>query len=360
MISRRIFRRLDVFSPRLMMFSSSSATEGSNGFMDLYSKSTEEFRLGNLDLATEFSRKALAEADETKSVNWRDIAAVQLNLAHMLKLNSQFVDARVFAEKALAGLDARFSSNKLEVCHTLDVLAELCCELGDYPTASEHVIRAIEVKSRIGGTAGASLAKSYNIRGAIMLNEGQLAQARSDFIRALAINVRHHGRDRPLPLSTGITLSNIGGVLRKEGNRVSETVALYREVVESFEGSLSNAESSWMVGSALADLAESLVELGTEPAITEAKDLLTRALHIFLSTRGIGHPSTERAANLLKECGTRPVSDATTEIDLNFVDTLLNECEKVVPRNEGRVSGDVIFLDRRGHIGHGHPHTPLF
>jgi tetratricopeptide (TPR) repeat protein len=257
-------------------------------------------------------------------------------------------------------LDAHFSNSKLEVCHALDVVAELCCELGDYNTAKERVNRAIEVKSRISGAAGIGLAKSYNIRGAIMLSEDQTAQARSDYIRALAINVRHHGRSRPLPLSIGITLSNIGGVLRKEGNRVPETVSLYREVVDSFESSLSNQENSWMVGSALADLAEALIEEGTISSLSEAKDLLTRALHIFLSTRGVGHPSTERAAALLKSCAAQEPKDTHIEVDVNFVDTLLNECEKVVPRQEGRVSGDVLFLDRRGHVGHGHPHSPLF
>ena len=326
-------------------------------FKDLYSSATEAFRNGNLELAAEFNSRALL-LDEP---SWRDVAAVNLNQAHILKLLAKFPDALTTAQKGLEALDRNFSSNKLEVCHALNVVAELNCELGNFDAALKDIVRAIEIDSRIGGPVFSNprLGKSYNIKGAIFLNQDMLAQARSDFIRALAINVSCYGRSRPLPLSIGITLSNIANVLHKEGEGAECCVAIYREVVDSFE---QKQDNSWMVGAALSDLAESLILTKTSAGVEEAKGLLARSLHILLSTRGIHHPSTEKSADLLKSISTSENSPGleTTEYANDFVDTLLNECELVIPKLEGTVSGDIIFLDRRGHVGHGHPHTRLF
>ena len=179
---------------------------------------------------------------------------------------------------------------------------------------------------------------------------------RCDFIRALAINVKAYGRDRPLALPIGITLSNLAGVIGKEADRTVECVAIYREVVEAFEAR--GHGNGWMVGSALTDLAESLI-IGNV-GIEEARQILTRAVHILLTTRGLDHPSTRRAENLLRECAKKDANEsACLEEDRKFVETLLDECEHVFPKGELKVSGDIVFLDRRGHVGFGHPHTPL-
>ena len=331
-------------------------------FREAYDRSTEEFRSGNLDLSVEFSRQALEVAKNDKSVIWRDIAAVRLNLAHMLKLQSDFRQAVTLAEESLRDLDAHFSTSKHEVAHALDVVAELHCELGELKRGLECIARSLEIKQRLHGVDGLPLARSYNIRAALMLAENRVEEARSDFIRALGINVRHHGRQRPLSLAIGINLSNIGGVLRTESGREDACVSLYREVVKCFESHISNPESSWMMGVALTDLAESLLAIGAESSIQEARTLLTRAIHICLVTRGSDHPSTNRAASLLQKSAQTHTQNHMRLLEVeatDFVETLLNECEQVIPKKITRVSGDVIFLDQRGHVGHGHPHTPL-
>ena len=333
----------------------------SESFRTLYEKATEAFSKGNLDLAVEFNSKALQQnRSNVLDANWKDVAAVRLNQAHIMKLQADFPSALEHASIGLKALDERFTSNKLEVCHALNLVAELNCELGNFETATKEINRAIDIETSIGGVSSARLAKSYNIRGTILLNQNYISEARSDFIRALAINVHHHGKQRPLPLAVGITLSNIGNVIRKEKSCASNCVAIYREVVSSFDSELSNKENSWMFGSCLADLAQSLIDTKTTNGITEAKNLLARALHIFLSTRGISHPSTEKAASLLKSLSSLTVSEEEFVDDGNFVDTLLNECEQVLPKRQARVSGDILFIDRRGHVGKGHPHTPLF
>jgi tetratricopeptide (TPR) repeat protein len=361
MLRKLLFHR-PLSATILRRFSGVAASDSPSRFMELYTKATDEFRLGNLEKSIEFNREALKEADLNTSISWRDVAAVQLNQSHMLKLIYELVEARSLALLALGKLDAHFSSNKHEVCHALDVVAELCCELEDLKEGMKFIDRALEIKSRVDGPSGLSLARSYNIRGALLLKDDKIEEARSDYLRALGINIRNHGRERPLPLAVGITLSNIGGVLRKEKDRVSECVALYREVADCFEANVSNPEKSWMLGSALTDLAESLMDVKSKAARDEAKSHLARSLHIFISTRGMDHPSTARAAGLLRLTGQSTTEEETSpsiENSTEFVDNLLNECERIVPRKEGKVSGDIIFLDRRGHIGHGHPHSPL-
>ena len=182
-------------------------------------------------------------------------------------------------------------------------------------------------------------------------------------MRALGLHIREYGRSRPVPLSIGITLSNLAGSLRRDAARAKECVAIYRVVVESFANSSEN--DTWMEGNALCDLGEALMDSGTQQDVYEARECLTRALHIFLSTRGIDHPSTSRATILLQKTASvvpklDPVNPEESVADI--VDTLIDEAMTVVPpkSTDIRVSGDVLFLDRRGHVGHGHPHKPLF
>jgi tetratricopeptide (TPR) repeat protein len=323
----------------------------------MYTDITSEFKRGNLESSVYLCMKAIEEASKESKIYWKELAAFQLNLGHIFKLQCKFKDALEISEEGLKTLDSHYSSAKLEVCHALDVVAELACELSEYKRAHEVIDRSIGIKSGMQGPSDISLAKTYNIRGTVNLNEGSSAQARSDFIRALAINVQHFGTNRPLAMPIGITLSNLVNALSREDTfDISQGVALYREVVASFEAV---EQDSWLTGSALTDLADALISSKTGKGIDEAKELLMRALHIFMTTRGLDHPSTDRAASLLK--ATASASFEVDELieDIDFVDTLIKECENVLPKKQTRVSGDIVFLDKRGHVGHGHPHTPL-
>jgi len=342
-------------------FSAAPSKEGREMFMDLYGKATQEFRQGNLELSIELSRKAIQEAKSSTEIFWKDVAAVQLNLAHLLKLQSKFEDAWSVATTALKSLDGHFSSNKAEVCHALDVVAELCTELGRFDEALGYTDRALELKSRLYGVSSAQSANTYNIRGTVFMNKNLLDQSRSDYIRALGINVRTHGRKQPLPLPVGVTLSNLAVVLLRN-DRIEECIAIYEDVVRSFDAAVENNTNSWMYGNALCDLAECRLRRNQSEDREEAKSLITQALHIFLITRGIEHPSTERATALLKQAteSSQSITPAVESIQINFVNTLLDEAERIVPKKgDIKISGDILFLDRRGHVGHGHPHTPL-
>jgi tetratricopeptide (TPR) repeat protein len=332
-------------------------------FMNLYERITHDFKLGNLDSCVSLSEEAIQVAKQAGDVPWKDVAAVQLNLSHILKLLNRVDDATGMAKRALASLDSHFSSCKPEVCHALDVVAELCTESNEFDEALKLTNRAIELKTRLYGAHCVQLAKTYNIRGAVFFKQDQLASSREEFIRALGLHVREFGRNRPLPVPIGITLSNFAGALRRDPLKVKECVAIYRAVVESFSEANSSGSDTWMEGNALCDLGESLVESGSQAELEEARECFTRALHIFLSTRGIDHPSTSRATFLLqKTTSIIPKLDPLNEVIVDIVDSLIDEAITVVPpkSTDIRVSGDVLFLDRRGHVGHAHPHKPLF
>ena len=340
-----------------------SSPTGLSTFMNLYERITNEFKIGNLDGCVSLSEEAIQIAKQEGDVPWKDVAAIQLNLSHILKLLNRIEDATLMAKRALGSLDTHFSSCKPEVCHALDVVAELCAESNEFEEAFRLTDRAIELKTRLHGANCVQLAKTYNIRGAVFLKQEQLQSSREAFMRALGLHIREYGRSRPVPLSIGITLSNLAGSLRRDAARAKECVAIYRVVVESFANSSEN--DTWMEGNALCDLGEALMDSGTQQDVYEARECLTRALHIFLTTRGIDHPSTSRATILLKKTASvvpklDPVNPEESVADI--VDTLIDEAMTVVPpkSTDIRVSGDVLFLDRRGHVGHGHPHKPLF
>jgi tetratricopeptide (TPR) repeat protein len=338
---------------------------GTQSFLDLYSRASSEFQAGNLEISLSISKRALELYSSDTEIARRDVAAVRLNVSHILKLLNRFPESKEMADLALKELDLSFSTNKPEVCHALDVLAEVCCEIGEVDEGLQRIERGLELKTRIHGTSGLALAKSYNIRGTLLAQRGEIERARSDYLRALGINVMHLGRTRPLPVPVGITLSNIAGVLRREGGPINRCAAIYRCVLESFESNLPNSENSWMVGSCMTDLSDCLLESRNPRYRDEAKTLLARSVHIFLSTRGLDHPSTARATSLLRRCDNlksqqhESSSPDDSPEDQAFVTTLLDECEKIVPKQADKVSGDIIFLDRRGHVGHGHPHAPL-
>ena len=352
--------------PIIRRLFSSQETPGTykTKFLGLYDRITNEFKEGNLDNCVSLSEEAIQVAKESDEVSWKDVAAVQLNLSHVLKLLNRVDDSLLVAKRALVTLDSHFSSCKPEVCHALDVVAELCAETDDFEEALKLTDRSIELKSRLYGVHSMSLAKSYNIRGAVFLKQDRLQASRSEFVRALGVHIRAHGANRPFAVPVGITLSNIAGLLRQDPCNIKDCMALYRAVVESFGHANATGNDMWMEGNALCDLAETLQTSGTQSDIEEARECLTRALHIFLSTRGMDHPSTARATFLLqKTAGVVPKLNPTeTGGPSTIIDSLFAEAASVVPPKSSdiKVSGDVLFLDRRGHVGHGHPHTPLF
>jgi hypothetical protein len=59
-------------------------------FKKLYFRATNEFQSGNLELSVKFCRDALAVPEIDAKDNWKDKAAVQLNLSHILKLQCNF------------------------------------------------------------------------------------------------------------------------------------------------------------------------------------------------------------------------------------------------------------------------------
>jgi len=333
-------------------------------FLGLYDQITNEFRGGNLENCVSLSEQAIQVAKESDEVSWKDVAAVQLNLSHILKLLNRLDDSILVAKRALSTLDSHFSSCKPEVCHALDVVAELCAESDDFEEALKLTDRAMELKSRLYGAHCVQLAKSYNIRGAVFHKQNRLQASRSEFVRALGVHIRAHGSTRPFAVPIGITLSNIAGLLRQDPANNKDCMTLYRVVVEAFGHANTNGNDMWMEGNALCDLAETLQASATQSHIEEARECLTRALHIFLSTRGIDHPSTARATFLLQSLSSVVPKLTPVEPDnpSQIIESLITEATSVVPAKSSdiKVSGDVLFLDRRGHVGHGHPHTPLF
>jgi len=333
-------------------------------FVNLYERITNEFKNGNLDNCVSLSEEAIQVGKQSDEVPWKDLAAVQLNLSHILKLLNRHDDATPVAKRALATLDSHFSSCKAEVCHALDVVAELCAESDELEEALKLTDRALELKSRLYGAHCVQLAKSYNIRGAVFLKQDKLEASRSEFLRAFGVHLRAHGSSRPFAVPIGITLSNIAGLLRRDPTNNKDCMSLYRAVVESFSHANTDGNDMWMEGNALCDLAETLLESATQSDVEEARECLTRALHIFLSTRGLDHPSTGRATFLLQKTGqiVPKLIPVDSDKPSDIIETLLQQATSVVPPKSSdiKVSGDVLFLDRRGHVGHGHPHTPLF
>jgi tetratricopeptide (TPR) repeat protein len=194
-----------------------------------------------------------------------------------------FEPARSFFERALAVRKRSFGSNDALTATSMNNLARLLRDQGDFTGARSLSERALAIREEVLGPEHAHTAASLNNLASLLQAQGSLLQVRSLFERALMIREKEFGPNHP---KTAASLINVARILRdqakfKEGRAFAERGLAIREK---------------MLGSDHPRTAAGLNVLGSllqgEAQFTVAKPLFERALTICQNVLGVEHPYT--------------------------------------------------------------------
>ena len=279
---------------------------------------------------------------------WLKVASARINTAFAYKLLAEFDKAIEQVKEGVKLLDAHFTQCKPELCHALDLCGELYIASGKHSEAQAYVSRSLEIKQSIYPQQSPHLVNSFNLQGAMHFAAGRLPEAETTFLKSIAICVNNFGYQAPLNQQLGVTLSNLAGVWRAR-DEWQKCVEAYTAVVGSFEAHF--GESSWMTAQASVDLGLSLISAGAPRA---AREHLVKGLGILVTTSGPSHPSAVAAMEALK--ATQNITEDDVLIPFGSLDEYF---KKMKTEKSAKVTGDFYVLDRRGHVGGGHPFSQL-
>ena len=279
----------------------------------------QAFAESNFQLSAEKNQEAVKLADDGKQILLPELATARVNAAYALKQLCKYEEARVECDAGLQVLCKEYNSYKPAVAATLDLLAELCVALGDLDDAAKHAERAIEIRSIWGNNDSTALATSYNVLGAVRLEQGDRAEARRAFREALRLHVLQENPNWPskenqadvLSVPSAVALSNYAGILRKE-NKTAGCIEALRCSAEAFEANL--GEEDPIVGMVLCELGATLVR---DAQFNEAAEPLRKSLAILTKAYGFQHPHTLAAIEWSAHCANRrsgPSSNPDAEV----------------------------------------------
>ena len=176
------------------------------------------------------------------------------------------------------------------VAVSLNNLAALLRDMGDYAAAEPLFRRALAVAEKVLGPEHPETGASYSNLAGLLYHIGDYAAAEPLFLRALAIAEKAQGPEHP---STGTSLNNLAVLLRDIGD-CARAEALLRRALAIYEKTLGPNHIS--TGGSLDNLAILLKNLGD---YASAEPLYRRALAIAEKSQGPEHPSTGTTLNNL-------------------------------------------------------------
>jgi tetratricopeptide (TPR) repeat protein len=280
---------------------------------------------------------------------WLKVASARINTAFAYKLLAEFDKALIQVEEGIKLMNAHFTKCKPELCHALDLSAELLIAAGRHNDAQQYVTRSLDLKKNIYPAGSPHFINSLNLQGAIHFSATDLSKAESSFTESMKIGISNFGVDAPIHQQLAVTLSNLAGVWRAQEGRWRECVEAYQAVTESFGAHF--GEASWMTAQASVDLGLSMIHGGAPKA---SKEHLVKGLGILMSTSGPSHPSVIAAMDALQNIRDVEGHDAFLE------DTFLKSFfESLQVKEVTKIGSDFHILDSRGHVGGGHPFSQL-
>jgi tetratricopeptide (TPR) repeat protein len=184
---------------------------------------------------------------------------------------------------ALAIRENVFGSEHPNTASSLNNLASVLQDLGDFAGARQLFERALAIRENVFGSEHPNTASSLNNLASVLRTEGHFAKARALFERALAIYEKTHGPEHP---ETASSLNNLATVLNDQGDFVGARQLLERALA-IYEKALGPEHSKTVTN--LNNLA---VPLQAQGDFAGARPLLERALAIREKVLGPEHPET--------------------------------------------------------------------
>jgi tetratricopeptide (TPR) repeat protein len=199
----------------------------------------------------------------------------------------KYAEARKNYQDAVAEA-GRFGAHDRRLAASLNNLAALLYDYGDYAQAESLFKRALGILERNAPAGDGDVANALNNLAALSSRSGRLEEARAMYERAIAIQARLDP-DAPEPATI---LNNLADVMRRQG-RDAQAVALYRRSIASWNKQGAGAQAALTMG----NLATLFFVAGR---LDEAQDLLERCVRTQTELQGPDHP---RLANNLAHLG---------------------------------------------------------
>ena len=194
-----------------------------------------------------------------------------------------FADGIPKGREALAIRERILGPDHPEVAASLDTLAWLLLENGDYAEARPLFERALQIRERALSRNSRAVASTLNGLGYLLFLSGDYAQAQPFLERARQILERNPGPNHP---AVAVSLNNLGLVLHHGVGDYAAAKSLHERALQIREQAL--GPNHVLVAQSLNNLGELLQDLGNYPA---ARPLFERALQIREQSLGPNHPA---------------------------------------------------------------------
>ncbi|MBI3456088.1 MAG: CHAT domain-containing protein [Candidatus Rokubacteria bacterium] len=228
------------------------------------------------------AREALAIRDQELGPRHPDVAESLQTLADLLRDSGDYAAARPLLERALRIREQAFGATHPWVAHSLDALGHLLYVTGDYRAARPLLERALTLREQALGPTHPVVAVSLTDLALVLSATGNLAGATALHERALQIRERALGPNHP---GVAASLHDLGE-LRREGGDYAAARRLHERALRIREQAF---------GPSHPGVARSLHALGAVLLLTgdyaAARPLFERALQIRQQALGPKHPA---------------------------------------------------------------------
>ena len=218
------------------------------------------------------------------------VATTLNNLALLYHQMGDYEKALPLYQRALEISEKVLGPQHPSVAQTLNNIAELYRQMGDYEKALPLYQRALEIREKVLGPQHPSVATTLNNLAALYESMGDYEKALPLYQRALEISEKVLGPQHP---SVATTLNNIAELYRQMGD-YEKALPLYQRALEIIEKVLGPQHPD--VATTLNNLAAFYYQMGD---YEKALPLYQRALEIIEKVLGPQHPDVAATLNNL-------------------------------------------------------------
>lgn len=225
--------------------------------------------LGEFDQAALHLQRSLALSQGLPQSRAADIAAAWHEIALLRAARTDYAGAMADCETALRlRTDAADNQGRAE---SLNLLANLLREQGQFRPAEDHARQALELRRAHFGDESAAVAESLNCLAGVLRAADRLADAEPLYKQSLELRKRVLGPTHP---EVATTMNNLA-TLYCDQRRFQEAETPFREALEIYLANLSPDHP--YIARATANLAAALLQQGQ---FNDAEPLFRRALEI--------------------------------------------------------------------------------
>ncbi len=245
-------------------------------------------QMGELEQAAWLCHRALELNELNLGVNHPAVIGPLVSLGLVYRRMENWAEAEAALYRAVNVHRENFDSDNSEICHAYWLLAEIYCHHDKQENAEalyEHVLKFFEGQSGVDE----AVAQLYNSYGVHFLRQKQIARAETQFLQALKIRERNHGKSSPEVASS----LNLIATLYHSQEKLDLAEEYYRR-------SLSSCGQIQYAAELVSENLRALGDLYTaQNRFAEAGPAYMKALRVLNDAAAATEPGTEQTQQIL-------------------------------------------------------------